>query len=292
MRAAGRVIDLISIAALLLVSTLVTYSALSDDVNAWYAVTLLGEEQVCMVLALTLYVLVDAEVGAALAAVTIASGAVCSLLKEVFALPRPPPESWRIGVSGYAFPSGHATTSAAFWCTLSMIQRSPPLALFSALAIASASYSRLALGVHHPRDVVAGVLIGVAISAISHLIYSRLGLRRQITSLSSAAIALGLAGGLLYGDINSCKVAGAALPLLAYPYLKKYGRSMARAGLTARVLALTISLAAAATALRLTTHVSTGPAGVSIAYLCAVALALYMPPLLLSITSSPPRRRP
>ena len=291
MRASSRAADLITAIALTLLSVVVVYSVLTDDARTWYAVTLLGEEQLCMALAVTIYVLADVETGIVLAAVTVASGALCSLLKEALALPRPPPESWRVVVSGYAFPSGHATVSAAFWSSLLTARKRRILTLFSALAIASVSYSRLALGVHYPRDVIAGVLTGASLAAISHLLQSRLGPRMQVTLLSLASIALGLAGSSLYGNVNSYKVVGAALPLLTYPYLRKHKHIIARAGLAARILALAASLTAAAVALKLSAVVSTAPAATGVAYFCAVVLALYTPLPLLSIVSSPLRRR-
>jgi undecaprenyl-diphosphatase len=68
---------------------------------------------------------------------------------------------------GYAFPSGHTTTSTALYLTLAMIlapwlQRNGRmlLAVVFALVTLLIGFSRIYLGLHSPSDVAAGLVLG------------------------------------------------------------------------------------------------------------------------------------
>ena len=107
--------------------------------------------------------------GALIVALGLLGGALMAdVIKLLVARPRPAVEHLQ-AVSGYSFPSGHATQAAAFWVSLLLAVR--PLLSAGAgvraggvrvradrgLAVCA---SRIVLGVHYPSDVVAGVLLG------------------------------------------------------------------------------------------------------------------------------------
>lgn len=93
-------------------------------------------------------------------AVSVSGGAWDSALKPL--VERPRPHLWP-GVehpSTWSFPSGHATSSAAFVAALAVLAwptrwRWPAL-VAGALAAAFVGFSRLQLGVHYPSDVLGG----------------------------------------------------------------------------------------------------------------------------------------
>jgi undecaprenyl-diphosphatase len=66
--------------------------------------------------------------------------------------------------SSSSFPSGHSATAAAGAITLSILY--PPFAPVIVLAAVLVVLSRVYLGVHFPFDVLAGVAIGTATSAV------------------------------------------------------------------------------------------------------------------------------
>ncbi|MFP4189066.1 MAG: phosphatase PAP2 family protein [Halobacteriales archaeon] len=100
--------------------------------------------------------------GAALGAVALTTG-----LKGAIAHPRPPTELAvdAVAESGYALPSGHALGSTVVLFALAEVldfgnRRARYTAAASVVGIVA--FSRVAIGVHFPVDVVAGVAVGVA----------------------------------------------------------------------------------------------------------------------------------
>ena len=104
-------------------------------------------------------------VGCALA-VLIAGQLVRTGLMELFARPRPPVADWAVNASGFAFPSGHATTSALTagllcWALTRYTRRD--LARTTCVVVAAwaaaVGLSRIYLGVHWASDVLGGWLL-------------------------------------------------------------------------------------------------------------------------------------
>ena len=112
--------------------------------------------------------------------------ALTVVLKEAFALPRPPwftesvgPDSivgpftpvydWFADASGYGFPSGHAIGSTIGWGAMAWAVRAGRRRTRMALAgtvVVVVSLTRLVLGVHYLVDTVAGAIIGLALLAL------------------------------------------------------------------------------------------------------------------------------
>ncbi len=86
---------------------------------------------------------------------------------------------------GSSFPSGHAANTTIVTLTLTLLLW-PVLGrtgrvvapVTGVVVVAVTAADRVLLGVHHPSDVVAGVLLGVAVAVASFLGYRRPDLRR------------------------------------------------------------------------------------------------------------------
>ena len=92
------------------------------------------------------------------------------VVKLAVARPRPPGEALA-DASGYSFPSGHTLNSTVTYGLIALVAwrsslpRSARLVVVAALAalVLLIGASRIALGVHYPSDVLAGLLAGTAI---------------------------------------------------------------------------------------------------------------------------------
>jgi membrane-associated phospholipid phosphatase len=109
-----------------------------------------------------------------LALVMLGAVSLDHLIKAAVARTRPASMFWAIPTTGWSFPSGHATESAAVYLTLARMfagteRRSVVIVLIYATGIAATlliGMSRVYLGVHWPTDVISGWALGFAWSAI------------------------------------------------------------------------------------------------------------------------------
>ncbi|WP_405721969.1 phosphatase PAP2 family protein [Streptomyces sp. NBC_01537] len=99
---------------------------------------------------------------------------------HVIARPRPPVADWAAPASGYAFPSGHTTTSAlaagllawALLRTLRPARARVAVVLLTCWALAVGA-SRVYLGVHWATDVLGGWLFALTLLALATLLAHR-----------------------------------------------------------------------------------------------------------------------
>ncbi|CCQ33636.1 PAP2 family protein [Halorhabdus tiamatea SARL4B] len=120
-----------------------------------------------------------------------------------------PVYTWIVGPGGHAFPSGHATAATVGWLGLAWAvrgeNRNRGLALASGLVVAIA-VSRVALGVHRPQEVLAGIGVGLAYLVVT---VGLLGRPRRAFALAGV---IGVTGPIAVGlTRDSLLVAGVAL---------------------------------------------------------------------------------
>lgn len=211
----------------------------------WRIVTDLGDEPAYIALAVLLYTLVSPELGYCALLSLATSGWVNVLLKNTLMMPRPPPELWKVKVSGYGFPSGHAQTSAAFWGAVALKVKHSSVALLGAVVATLVAYSRVELRVHYVHDVVGGLAIGLASSAATLALVGKVG-KHQSKLQASTLILYGLLVSLLYFvqlDPIFTRMGGVVAGLAAFPLIKE--RIPRTAPFSTRLLSFATGLAAA-----------------------------------------------
>src|SRR6266566_2287031 len=110
---------------------------------------------------------------ALLAAAVAGAVGLYDIVKSVVGRPRPPAAIWIGHYTGAAFPSGHATQSAAFYAMLAIVfgtglsfRRRAAVWTAAALVVLIVGASRIYLGAHWLTDVLAGYALGASWVAI------------------------------------------------------------------------------------------------------------------------------
>ena len=138
-------------------------------VDVLSVLTYLGDPVVLGALVLAFYYARRDETGEFVFGVAVGAVALTTGLKGAIARPRPPAELRAVAESGYALPSGHALGSTVVLFVLaSTLDIATRRARYTAAAIVVGvvAFSRVAIGVHFPVDVVAGVALGAVYLAV------------------------------------------------------------------------------------------------------------------------------
>ncbi len=154
--------------------------------------TRLGDVAFLVVLLSVLYWLVDRDRAATVIAYALVGLTVTFLLKEAFALPRPPAGVRAIPVDAgsHGFPSGHALASTVVYGGLVLVWdrlREPRVAVPVLAVIALVGLSRVAIGVHYLGDVLTGFAVGGLLLAC---LWVTVGRRPALASLVAAILSL------------------------------------------------------------------------------------------------------
>ncbi|WP_459191450.1 phosphatase PAP2 family protein [Halosimplex sp. J119] len=139
-------------------------------VPLFLGITRLGNVGVFLVVFTLDYWFVDRERGAHAVAVVVGGMALITALKYFFAVPRPPAEVNVVPIDGFSFPSGHATGATIGYGALAVVHdRYPDYVRFGAVAVLVGliALSRVVLGVHFVRDVLAGIVFGVGFLVVA-----------------------------------------------------------------------------------------------------------------------------
>lgn len=127
------------------------------------AVTFIGNEGFLCFFLPVIYWCWKKRSGAHLILLVILSSYLTFLLKSFFGWERPPSELWLINTGGYSFPSSHAVNAVIVWGFLAYEMRKKWFTILSIALILLIAFSRVYLGVHYIRDVLAGIAFGAII---------------------------------------------------------------------------------------------------------------------------------
>lgn len=203
--------------------------------------TRLGEETAVLVAVLLFYWCLDKRVGLRLVLYYFAAGWLSQLLKLIFLIPRPfvldarivPHPSAMESATGYSFPSIHTTGAAAMALALGKSYKKRWLWLCLGLYVLVIAFSRLYLGVHAPKDVLAPLLLAplmclIAERAVQSLenpkkarLFALLGASAAIVLMIFAFMRVKLSGVEEALAADAFKTAGLALGMVLALYLER-----------------------------------------------------------------------
>jgi membrane-associated phospholipid phosphatase len=174
------------------------------------AVTYLGSTGLVLAVLALGYWLGDRDRGAHALGIALGGMATVVALKSLFAVPRPPDTVAVVHADGFGFPSGHALAATVAYGVLAVtLEVGTDRQRFGAAAtlVVAVALSRVVLGVHYLRDVVAGVAFGVAFLAVA----VRLTRGVPRAGFQLAAVVSVLAALLSAGSQDGAAVLGASL---------------------------------------------------------------------------------
>ncbi|NEU58286.1 phosphatase PAP2 family protein [Halorussus sp. MSC15.2] len=160
-------------------------------------ITRIGNPAFFLALFVLDYWFADHERGSHAIGLAIAGMALVTALKTFFDAPRPSEMTAVIPISGYSFPSGHATGSTIGYGILAydleVGSRRSRYAV-AAVLVALIALSRVVLGVHFVRDVVAGMIIGVLFLAAAFALTEHDPREAFVLALAFGALAFVVSG--------------------------------------------------------------------------------------------------
>ena len=143
-----------------------------------------GAVATLLTLLIVVYLLIDRKPRLAIMLSVCALGtwAVMAAFKNLYARGRPTIIEPMYGAGGFAFPSGHASISAALYVTLGVLLASHLKSRALRVYVVSAGaflallvgFTRVYIGVHYPSDVVAGWTVGLAWALLCGAVSRRL----------------------------------------------------------------------------------------------------------------------
>ena len=142
-------------------------SAASPVLDAFFiGVTMLAEPMLWVLVLAWIYWNSDKTAGRFISYAVFTSLCFGNGLKEIFRLPRPIGEEgirtiYSDTATGYSFPSGHTMMMATVGSSIPLWYRKNSLWYFFIPLMFLVAFSRMYLGVHYPRDVFVGLLLGV-----------------------------------------------------------------------------------------------------------------------------------
>ena len=141
-------------------------------------ITICGEQIVIILIIGIIYWTLDKRLGEYIAYSVLTSVLLNSTIKDIFKMKRPIGEEGirtlrEQTATGYSFPSGHTQSASSFYGAIAIYLRKRVMYIIATIMIILIGFSRLYLGVHYPKDVIVGGILGVLTSLICYKLYNR-----------------------------------------------------------------------------------------------------------------------
>ena len=209
-------------------------------------ITMFGEDSLAIVVMAVIYWNYDKKFGEYIAYSALTSASINGMIKNIFKVKRPIGEegirSLRTETAGgYSFPSGHSQGAASFYGAVAVYLRKKWVSILCIITILAVGFSRMYLGVHWPKDVVGGILLGGACAYVTYKIYSKFENKQLVYWITFVIL---LSGITFARTADYFKALGAYLGFVLAMYIeKKYVNFSVEGNLCNKILRVVIGLA-------------------------------------------------
>ena len=141
-------------------------------------ITICGEQIVLISIISIIYWALYKKFGEYIAYSVLTSVLLNNAIKDIFKMKRPIGEEGirtlrEQTATGYSFPSGHTQSASSFYGSMAIYLKNRVMYIIATVMIILIGFSRLYLGVHYPKDVIVGGILGVLTSLICYKLYNR-----------------------------------------------------------------------------------------------------------------------
>ena len=141
-------------------------------------ITICGEQLVLISIISIIYWALDKKFGEYIAYSVLTSVLLNNAIKDIFKMKRPIGEEGirtlrEETATGYSFPSGHTQGASSFYGAMAIYLKKRVMYIIATVMIILIGFSRLYLGVHYPKDVIVGGVLGVLTSLICYKLYNK-----------------------------------------------------------------------------------------------------------------------
>lgn len=141
-------------------------------------ITICGEQIVLISIISIIYWALDKKFGEYIAYSVLTSVLLNNTIKDIFKMKRPIGEEGirtlrEQTATGYSFPSGHTQGASSFYGAMAIYLKKRVMYIIATVMIILIGFSRLYLGVHYPKDVIVGGILGVLTSLICYKLYNK-----------------------------------------------------------------------------------------------------------------------
>lgn len=141
-------------------------------------ITICGEQIILISIISVIYWALDKKFGEYIAYSVLTSVLLNNMIKDIFKMKRPIGEEGirtlrKHTATGYSFPSGHTQSASSFYGAMAIYLKKRVMYIIATVMIILVGFSRLYLGVHYPKDVIVGGILGVLTSLVCYKLYNR-----------------------------------------------------------------------------------------------------------------------
>ena len=141
-------------------------------------ITICGEQIVLISIIAVIYWTLDKKFGEYIAYSVLTSVLLNNTIKDIFKMKRPIGEKGirtlrEQTATGYSFPSGHTQSASSFYGAIAIYLKKRAMDIIATIMIILIGFSRLYLGVHYPKDVIVGGILGILTSLICYKLYNK-----------------------------------------------------------------------------------------------------------------------